>query len=79
MLGLMELTRLLSIRWLSLAKNYRLLEASIQEVTEALKLALLRGRQDDVEFWREVLLERVVALSAAITNNPGAPGADSPQ
>jgi hypothetical protein len=49
------------------------------EVTEALKVALLKGRQHEVDFWRQVLLERVVSLSATISDNPGAPGADSPQ
>lgn len=52
-------------------QSLSVLEASVREVTHAYKTALQDNQPNEAEFWRVVLLERLVALSDALTANQG--------
>jgi len=46
--------------------------ASCQELREALQLAMRKNSYEEVEFWRMELVDRLGALSVALTDNDGA-------
>jgi len=53
----------------NLPKNSAVLEASVREIAQAYFQALERGDIHAVYFWRTVLVERLVMLRVAITDN----------
>lgn len=49
-----------------------ILMASVKELREALMLSMRRNSYEEAEFWRIELIDRLGALSVALTDNDGA-------
>jgi hypothetical protein len=57
--------------------NWEVLKAATREVLEAYHEAVVRGDVESAEFWRPIVVERLVLIRGAFEHYHGASGADS--